>query len=159
MAFIRCIGCILCRGTCLWGWGLDLKSWGQCSAAFDGFRSRHWSESNESNESKVSPSDFIQVSPSPIPTLGLPNQMKADAATEANESKAGPKGLDFKCIRIVISGPWSECNESSVGPKARTFDAWPSLDALAAFYGEAPAYGVGSGSKVLGPLFSCIRCI
>ena len=59
----------------------------------------------------------------PLPTLGLPNQMKADAATEANESKAGPKGLDFKCIRIVIFGPGSACNEANVGPTARTFDA------------------------------------
>ena len=59
----------------------------------------------------------------PYPPLGLLTQMQATAATEANESKAGPKGLDFKCMRIVIFGPWSECNEANVGPKARTFDA------------------------------------
>ena len=106
MTFVRCIGCMLCRGTCLWGWGLDLKSWGQCSAALDGFRCRPWSESNESNESKVPHQTSFMCAP--YPPLGLLTQMQANAATEANASKAGPKGQDFRCIRSDMFGPWSE---------------------------------------------------
>ena len=67
----------------------------------------------------------MQVSPPPpLATLGLLTQTQANAGTEANESKAGPKGQDFRCIRIVIFGHWSECNESNesnVGVQGQDF--------------------------------------
>ena len=120
MSFARVIRCIRFRGTCIVGGCLSLRVLGGTLDRLDSLDSDPGP--NLLNRMHLKwPQDFrfrLHQAPS-----GASDE--SNAYTEANDSKLGPQGPDFRCIRFIPFGPWPESNgpnESKVPPsEARTF--------------------------------------
>ena len=102
-------------------WGSESKVLGPCLDAF---------ASLDADPGPNLRKPMHQKSPQPLDAgspqapSGASEANDSNASNESNESKVGSKAQDFRCIRCMRFGPWSESNESNdskVGPQGQDF--------------------------------------
>ena len=97
----------------------------------------------ESNESKVSPSDFMQVSPPPYPPWGFRIKRKRMQQLKVMNLKPALKAWTLNALELLYSGPGPNVMNLASAPRPGLLMHELHKDALTAFYSEAPAYGGG----------------